>query len=145
MGITQTKRTSALDNTTAANAQTNTIISTSEDPCNIHGLQVDMMLGQTGAGLTFGYWAVYLLPRVGTAFPTLQTTQINAEQDTAVLWMLGTWMTDDSGVISHIGGSPRTSRNCPRGGRLVFILANSALSGSTVRIHGTFTWFETIK
>jgi len=59
--------------------------------------------------------------------------------------MLGTWMTSDTGVVSHIGGSPRTSRNCPRGGRLVLAVANSALSGSTVRIHGTMTWFETTK
>ncbi len=145
MGVSQTKRTQSIDNTIAANAQVATIISTSEDPCNIHGLIADMFLGQTGVGLTFGYWALVLLPRGDTAVPTLNTTTINAEQFSSVVWMLGSWMTDDAGVISHIGGAPKSSRNCPRNGRLVLSIHNSALSGSTVRIHGMLSWFETIK
>ncbi len=144
MGVSQTKRVSADDNTIPANTQNDKVI-TSEEPCNIHGLIVDMMLGQTGVGLSFGYWALWLLPRGDSAIPTLNTTTINAEQSSAVLWMLGTWMTDDAGVVSHIGGAPKTSRNCPRGGRLVFTISNSSLSGSTVRVHGTLSWFETIK
>ena len=145
MGVTQTKRMLATDNTIAANAQLDRIISTSEDPCNIHGLMMDFMVGQTGAGLTFGYWALMLFPRGDTSFPTLNTTGINTQLFEAVVWMSGTWMTDDAGVVSHIGGAPRTSRNCPRGGRLVLVISNSALSASTVRVHGTVTWFETTK
>jgi len=144
MGISQTKRLSALDNTVAANAE-NVLNIQSEEPCNIHGLIVDIMIGQTGTGLSFGYWSLYLIPRPVATTLALNTTNINGENDSAVTWMIGTWMTDDAGVISHIGGSPRTSRNCPRGGKLVLVISNSALSGSTIRIHGTLSWFETIK
>jgi len=144
LGVSQTKRTRGFDVIIAANAQGSLAI-TSEDPCNVHGLMADFMIGQTGAGLTFGYWALYLLPRESTSEPVLNTTNLNSEIDTAVMWMVGTWMTDDAGVVSHIGGAPKSSRNCPRDGRLVFIIANSALSGSSVRVHGTLTWFETIK
>jgi len=144
MGVSQTKRTQAVDNTVAVNAQSSFVI-TSEDPCNIHGLMLDLMVGQISTGLTFGYWAMFLKPRSDTNVPVLNTTNINAESFSAITWMQGTWMTDDAGVISHIGGAPKSSRNCPRGGALVLVVANSALSGSTVRIHGTITWFETIK
>jgi len=145
MGISQTKRVRAFDNTVAANAQIGLILNTADDPCNIHGLITDMMIGQTGVGLSFGYWALCLLPRGTTANPVLTTTALNSEVDNPIFWMVGTWMTDDAGVVSHIGGAPRTSRNCPRGGRLVLVIANSALSGSTIRTHGVATWFETIK
>jgi len=144
MGVSQTKRERALDNIIAANAQVALTIQ-SEDPCNIHGLIFDMMIGQTSVGLTFGYWKMFLLPRTSTPVPVVNTANINTEDDTAVTWMSGTWMTDDAGVVSHIGGAPRTSCNCSRGGRLVLVIANSALSGSSVRIHGTVSWFETIK
>jgi len=144
MGVSQTKRTEGVDFTVAANTQGEQAI-TAEEACNIHGLIMDVMIGQTGAGLSFGYWAVYLLPRGGTPVPVLNTTNLDSEIDSAVTWMVGTWMTDDAGVISHIGGAPRTSRNCPRGGRLMFVFANSALSGSLVRVHGVMSWFETIK
>jgi len=144
LGVSQTKRNRGIDNTIGINADA-TITVTSEEPCNIHGLQVDVMIGNVGAGLSFGYWALYLLPRGSTNLPTLNTSNLNNEQDSAVTWMLGTWMTTDTGVVSHIGGSPRTSRNCPRGGRLVLIVANSVISASTVRMHGVMTWFETTK
>jgi len=144
LGISQTKRIQAVDDIVAPNT-TGGITITSEEPCNIHGMQIDVQIGNTAAGLTFGYWAVYLLPRGSTALPTLNTTNLNNEQDSPVTWMLGSWMTDDAGVVSHVGGSPKTSRNCPRGGRLVLSIANSVLSGSSVRLHGTITWFETTK
>jgi len=144
MGVSQTRRNQGVDNTLAPNGGVS-ITNTSEEPCNIHGLQVDVMIGNTGAGLTFGYWAIYLLPRGSTGVPTLTTTNLNNEQDSPVTWMLGTWMTTDTGVVSHIGGSPRTSRNCPRGGRLILRITSSVLSASSVRIHGVMTWFETIK
>jgi len=144
MGISQTKRVQAFDSTVAANAQAAFSI-VADQPCNIHGLILDMMIGQTSVGLTFGYWVLYLLPRGTTAIPTANTAGLNGENNNPVMWMLGTWMTDDAGVISHIGGSPRTSRNCPEKGRLILVIHNSALSGSGVRLHGTMTWFETLK
>jgi len=145
MGISQTKRLSAFDDIIAANAQGVFFVTTSEEPCNIHGMILDMMIGQTGAGLTFGYWILALLPRKDTGVPIVNTATLNTEDYSAITWMVGTWMTDDAGVVSHIGGAPRTSRNCPRGGRLVMIIHNSALSGSSVRTHGTASWFESIK
>jgi len=145
VGVSQTKRAQAFDNTFAPNAQVNIVITTSEDPCNIHGLITDLMVGSLGAGINFGYWAMLLIPTRQTNIPTLNTTTINSEDFNALIWMLGTWMCDDPSGIAHIGGAPRTSRNCPRGGRLVLIVSNSVLSGSSVRIHGTASWFEIIK
>ncbi len=145
MGITQTKRQQAIDNTVAANAQVNTVINTADDPCNIHGLIIDIRIGSLSTGLSFGQWAVTLMPRVGTNAPVLTTSTINSEIDNPVFWMLGSWMTDLTGGLDRVGGAPRTSRNCPRGGRLQFNLENSAVSGSGIRFHGTATWFEVIK
>ncbi len=145
MGITQTKRQQAIDGTTAAGVQTNTSINVAADPCNIHGMIVDIQIGSTSTGLSFGQWAVTLQPRGSTTAPGLTTANINNEQDNPVFWMLGSWMTDLTGGLNRVGGSPRTSRNCPRGGRLQFQIENSSLSGSGIRFHGTVTWFETIK
>ena len=133
-----------IDNTVAPGAQFNDVIITSEDPCNIHGMILDVTIGTNVAGLNFGNWALSLLPRSATAVPILTTAAANTEVDSAVFWLFGSWMTEAS-VFARIGGSPRTSRNCPRGGRLVFGVENSAVSGTTVRIRGTVTWFETIK
>jgi len=143
MGTTQTKRTQGIDSTIAANANASFTIS-SEEPCNIHGLITDVFVGNTGAGLNFGHWGVYLLPRTSTGVPVPTTGNLNTEIDSAVTWMTGTWMCNTESV-AHIGGAPRSSRNCPRGGRLVLVIENSALSASLVRVHGVQTWFETIK
>jgi len=144
LGITQTKRQAVMDITVAANAHGTFTINTAEDPCNIHGLIVDLHAGITGAGLTFGQWALVLLPRGTGPLPIIDTTAINAEADNPVFWMLGNYMMVAESV-DHFGGAPKTSRNCPRGGRLIIRVSNSALSGSTIRVHGTITWFETIK
>ena len=143
MGVSQTKRTQAIDNTIAAGAQLDVVLNTAEDPCNIHGLIIDLWIGQQVVTFhDFGYWAVFILPRKGTAVPPLTTTNINNENDSAVTWMLGTWMVVDVDR-AHIGGAPRTSRNCPRGGRMVISMANSAISAGAVRAHGVASWFET--
>ena len=144
MGVSQTKRFQVIDNTLAPNAQLNDVISTSEDPCNIHGLQLDVWVGTTTAGLNFGAWGLWLLPRQATAVPILTTTALNTEVDSAVNWLLGAWLQNEN-AFNHVGGAPRTSRNCPRGGRLVFSIASSAVSATTTRIHGVVTWFETTK
>ena len=145
MGITQTKRQQVLDNTVVVNGQVNLVINAADDPCNIHGLILDIKIGSTGAGLSFGQWGLVLLPRSSTADVDMTTATLNTEVDNPVFWMLGTWMTDITGGLDRIGGAPKTSRNCPRGGRLRLSIKNSALSGSTIRVHGTVTWFETIK
>ncbi len=145
MGITQTKREQAIDNTISLGSQLSQVINTSEDPCNIHGLSLDLFVGSNvGAEHNFGKWKLFLMPRTGTNIPTLTTTAVNDERDSAITWMLGSWMIVDRG-FAHIGGAPRTSRNCPRGGRLVLVVENSALSTTAVRVHGTMTWFETTK
>jgi len=145
LGISQTKRTQGIDNTIAAGAQLNVTINASEEPCNIHGLVLDLWIGQQVATFhDFGYWALYLLPRVTTSVPVLNTTNLGDERDSAVTWMLGSWMVVDTDK-AHVGGAPRTSRNCPRGGRLVLTIANAALSAGSVRVHGIATWFETVK
>ncbi len=144
MGVSQTKRVQAIDNTIAPNAQVNIVILTSEEPCNIHGLILDLHIGSLGAGLTFGQWVLSLLPRTGGLNPNVTTAGINAEADNPIFWMVGNWMVFGE-TIDHFGGAPRTTRNCPRGGRLLLSANNSALSGASVRIRGTATWFETIK
>jgi len=146
MGISQTKRWVAFDNIIGANAQQSTTV-TAKEPCNVHGLILDVFVGQTGAGLSFGYWMLLLMPRPAAAVsePIINTTNLNLELENPLTWMLGSWMTDDAGVVSHVGGAPKSSRNCPRDSRLILIIQNSALSGSSIRTHGIMTWFETIK
>ena len=143
MGVSQTKRTQGHDNTIVPGAQT-VFTNTSEDACNIHGLILDLLVGGLSTGLNFGHWALCLLPRSSTAVPVITTTNLNSEIDSPVMWMLGTWMLNNDS-ISHIGGAPKSSRNCPRGGRLVAIIESSVLSASNVRVHGNSTWFETIR
>jgi len=145
LGISQTKRTQAVDNTISAGAQLDVVLKTAEDPCNIHGLIIDLWVGQQVLTFhDFGYWAVTLLPRANATVPVITTTRVNDERDSAVTWMLGTWMLVGEDR-NHIGGAPRTSRNCPRDGRLVISIANSAISAGAVRAHGVATWFETTK
>jgi len=145
MGISQTKRMQAIDNTLSLGSQLATTINTADDPCNIHGLQLDLFIGSNvGAEHNFGKWALVLQPRGSAAAPSINTTGINAEDNNAIFWMLGSWMIVDRG-FAHVGGAPRTSRNCPEKATLKFLLENSALSTTAVRVHGTVTWFETTK
>jgi len=144
MGVSQTKRVQVVDNTVIANGQLDVVITTSEDPCNIHGMIVDLWIADGVSQIDFGQWAVSLLPRAATAVPILTTGAVNTEVDTAVFWMISSWMVSGQNPV-RIGGAPKTSRNCPRNGRLVVSVANSPVSGGTVRVHGTVSWFETIK
>jgi len=144
MGISQTKRQLVIDNTVNAGAQLNVVIPAT-DSCNVHGLILDVWVGsQVDTHHDFGKWALMLMPRGGTAIPVINTAGINAEADTSTFWMLGSWMLIGPDH-NHVGGAPRTSRNCPKNGRLVFSLENSAVSAGAVRVHGTVSWFETIK
>jgi len=145
MGITQTKRQQAFDTTVAANALASIVLRVRSDPCNIHGLILDVHVGNTGVGLSFGQWCVVLMPRADTTIPVMTTAGINTEDANPIFWMLGNWMTHETGGIDHIGGAPKSSRNCGQAGVLRFIIENSPVSGSTVRIHGTASWFETAK
>jgi len=143
LGVTQTKRQLVIDNTISAGASLNSVLPIS-DACNVHGLIVDIWVGsQVDTQHDFGKWAVMQLPRGGTGIPAITTANINTENDNAVFWMLGAWM-----IIgpdhNHIGGAPRTSRNCPKNGRVVVAIENSSVSAGAVRVHGTVTWFETI-
>jgi len=143
MGISQTKRQQVIDNTISAGTQVNTTIRTIGDPCNIHGLILDLWIGsRLVTQHNFGQWAVLINPRGGTGTPSITTTSINAEQDNPLFWMLGSWMTVESDK-SHVGGAPRTSRNCPTNSKLTLAIESSALSEGASRIHGTVTWFET--
>jgi len=143
--ISQTKRTQAIDNTIAAGAQLDVLLNTAAEPCNVHGLIIDLWVGQQVVTFhDFGYWAVTILPRTTTSVPVLNTSNVNQEKDSAVMWMLGTWMVVDTDR-AHIGGAPRTSRNCNRGARMFISIANSSVSAGSVRAHGVATWFETIK
>jgi len=144
MVFSQTKRSQGLDNTISVGGQTSFTV-TASNPCNVHGLILDLHIGSNvGAEHNFGYWALYLLPREQTSIPTVNTTNMTDERDTQVMWMAGSWTVIDRGFI-HIGGAPRTSRNCPKDGRLVLVISNSALSTTAVRANGLMTWFETIK
>jgi len=145
LGISQLRRQFALDFTVLANATGNANVNIPSDPCNVHGLIVDVRIGSIGIGLSFGTWALTLRPRASTSIPDLRTADINAEKDNPVFWMLGSWMADEQGAVDRVGGSPRTSRNCPRDSKLNFAVENSPISGATVRVHGVVTWFETIR
>ena len=145
MGTTQTKRYQAIDNTISLGAQLDVEIAKATDPCNVHGLILDLWVGSNvGAEHNFGKWMLNALPRAETNPPLIKTSDINTEKDSAVCWMLGSWMIVDRGV-AHIGGAPRTSRNCPRNGRINLSIENSSLSTTAVRVHGVATWFETQK
>ncbi len=145
MGIAQTKRIQVIDNTVSAGAQLNVTLKSGEDACNVHGLILDLWVG--GQVLTqhnFGKWALSTVIRSGAGAPNLTTTSLNAETDNPVIWMLGAWMIVDPDRI-HVGGAPRTSRNCASKSKIVFSLENSAVSAGAVRVHGVCTWFETTK
>ena len=145
MGVSQTKRSVAIDNTISVGANLAQDLVNVEDPCNVHGLILDLWIGSNvGAEHNFGKWAVFAQPRTNTNIPTVNTTNVNDERDSAITWMLGAWMIVDRGS-THIGGAPRTSRNCPRGGRITLAIENSTLSTTAVRVHGVCTWFETQK
>jgi len=144
LGISQTKRTFAIDNTVSLGAQLDVPIP-ANDPCNIHGLILDVWVGSEVTGQhDFGKWGLFLLPRTGTSVPPINTAGVNAEAAVSTIWMLGSWMLIGPDH-NHVGGAPKSSRNCPNSGRLVFSLENSAVSAGAVRVHGTVTWFETTK
>jgi len=145
LGISQTKRQQGIDFTVSAGAQGLATLNTAADPCNIHGLILDLWVGSEVTGQhDFGHWSVVLQPREDTSAPSMTTSGISAEDANAIFWMLGTWMLIGPDKV-HIGGAPRTSRNCPRGGRLRVLVENSVLSAGAMRVHGNASWFETIK
>jgi len=141
----QTKRVQVIDNTIAAGTQLNVTIKTLEDACNVHGLILDLWVGQQVLTFhDFGKWALMVVERKTAGIPLLTTTSLNAENDNTTFWMLGSWMVVDQDRV-HIGGAPRTSRNCRKDSRLIVGIENSAVSAGAVRVHGTVTWFETTK
>ncbi len=145
MGISQTKYMQAIDNTISLGSTLVVNIKTGGDACNIHGLILDLFVGSNvGAEHNFGHWALALLPRTSGPNPLITTAGINNEQDNPIIWMLGSWMIVDRG-FTHIGGAPRTSRNCPANAVLKVLIENSAVSTTAVRVHGNATWFETTK
>ncbi len=144
LGIAQTKKLFVIDNTIGAGAQLDVEIP-ADTPCNVHGLILDVWVGsQVATQHDFGNWALFALPRTASGVPPITTSGVNAENFASTVWMFGNWMLIGPDH-NHVGGAPKSSRNCPDAGRLVFSLENSAVSAGAVRVHGTVSWFETRK
>ncbi len=156
MGFAANKFVRAHDATIGTGSQSDTvIISTLEGassggfigtkPINVHGLrgQLRVLISGTG-GPNFGYWGVIVKTRASTADPTLTTSAINLQADAVAYWAMGSWAigpvigVDESAgpMVDTIEFDLKTSRNIPAEATIELIVANSALSTATVRIHG---------
>jgi len=90
---------------------------------NVHGLRVEFNIeAEVMDANSNGNWAVYVFPGdVITPAQTLGTwDDWDNENITQYLWGAGLWMASNQ-TPAHVVFAPQTSRNVPRGGRVLAV------------------------
>ena len=141
-----TKFYAANDNTINAGAQAETTIlqtvggtfatgDLGQKAVNVHGVRLQIRITDDEITLAntenHGYWAI-VVQQNQQAAPTLSTSQIDTNEDNSFIWAIGKWscQRNSMGIVDV---ELKTSRNIPSQFILRVVVANSAVSDSTVR------------
>jgi len=109
---------------------------------NIHGLRWEVSIVTTGStvGASQGTWAVFCLPDEASNLPNVDIADFEAEGSNAFTWGIGTWEVSNA-TPTKILFSPKTTRNCQNGARIVFKMKNNVSTGTSPSVASVVTFF----
>ena len=115
------------------------------DAVNIHGLRYCFSIEPENADANAnGFWILYCFPAdiIQTASSALPNTFGDLDDKTfnPYVWGIGCWTASNQAPY-HYEFTPRTSRTCQRGGRIVAMVVKNGISAGAVRINQTLTCF----
>ncbi len=115
------------------------------DAVNVHGLHwcvsIEPEVGDANAN---GFWAVWCLPGQGISVADLPDTfaELGSEDFAPYLWGTGCWTASNQSTFNE-RFSPKTSRNCQSGARIVARVRVTGLSSGNVRVNQILSAFTT--
>ncbi len=123
--------------------QNTVIITILEASVNVHDVSASLAVTPTSADANCdGIWALVVLPRGSTAVPTITTANLNLELENPTIWGIGVFQASNQTPWNMPRFAPRTSRNLPKGARVVLILAVEGLTAGTAQVNFGLTFHE---
>ena len=114
------------------------------DAVNIHGLRYCASIEPENADANCnGFWFLLCIPSAGLLsdgdFPN-DWAQFDDEDYLPYVWGVGCFTASNQAPY-HFEFTPRTSRTCQRGARLIGYVVNTGISAGAVRINQFITFF----
>ncbi len=136
------RRVHTTSNAQGAGTQTSLIATVDEsNAVNVHGLRISMGAEPENADANGnGHWTLWCLPRQTTAVPSSAEGALETEGDNPVMWATGVWFASNQTPWNH-ELSPKTSRNCPAGTRIVLQFSRDGVSAGNVQFRIVMTYF----
>ena len=113
------------------------------DVVNAHGFRFCASIEPENADANAnGYWAVWCLPGGVIQNSDLPTTggSLGNEDSAPYLWGIGCWTASNQAPY-HFEFTPKTSRTCQKGSRVVLRIIKDGVSAGNVRINSLITGF----
>ncbi len=99
---------------------------------NIHfGFAVEPEVADANAN---GTWVLWCIPDAVSAVPAATFGSLEAEGSNPFLWAMGVWVATNQTGYTSDDMVIRSSRNCPRDGRLVLVVRVDGLSTGNARV-----------
>ena len=80
-----------------------------------------------------GTWVLYCIPDAVSTVPTSSQGVLEAEGSNPFIWAMGVWTASNQSPYTSGDMVIRSSRNCPRDGRLIMVVRMEGVSAGTVR------------
>ncbi len=118
-----------------AGAQKNLIATVDEtNGVNFHNVHFGFAVEPiTAAANANGIWVLYCIPDATSAVPTSSQGALEVEGSNPFIWAMGVFVTSNESPYTSGDLVIRSSRNCPRNGRLVMSVRIEGVSADTVR------------
>ncbi len=87
-----------------------------------------------------GTWALFCIPDAVSAVPSTAVSALELEGSNPFLWALGVWTASNQTPYTSGDFVIRSSRNCPRNGRLIMIVDVEGISAGDSRILSYLTY-----
>jgi len=87
-----------------------------------------------------GLWVLWCIPDATSAVPQSDVIGLEAEGSNPFLWAMGTWFASNQTPYNSGDMVIRSSRNCPRDGRLVLVVDIEGATAGNTRIVSYLTY-----
>lgn len=129
--------------TTSGN-QSEAVVNTFDDSVNVHGLRGKFSFcTETSSAIIGVNWAILCLPE-GITVPTISDANFVAESLQNYVWLSGKCFVHRES-ITEVEFAPQTSRSCPEGSFMAFIVRyENAIAGTTPNLRTAvgINWWE---
>jgi len=129
----------------AASNQTLILDLDDADAVNVHGMRCCASIEPENADANAnGTWAVYCLPGgvIQSADLPINIGGLGNEDSAPYLWGIGCWVASNQGPY-NMEFTPKTSRNCQKGARILFRVTFDGVSAGLCRCNMIITAFTT--